>query len=93
MQILIENALILPEKEPAMVNGAPVHFARVQYLGGEMRCANPNKFSGMATEVRLDVSLRTSAQVFTRKATGATGAFVGLTVTAERIASATLAKK
>lgn len=92
MQIVLPQANIINDREPVLTAGIPVLWARVQYLGGEIRVPNPEKFTGAQSDVRLDVSLRTTANTFRNKESGYVSGSVAHQVKFERIASIAVKK-
>jgi len=94
MKLLIPDAIILcsaaPERD--FESKALVTMARVQYMGGEIRVANPNKLAGAAKDVEIEVRIETNAKGYKAKDTGQVGGFVSLEVRAVKLLAAKLAK-
>lgn len=62
-KLILPMAEIVPETSARMVNGNPTFFAKVLWLGGQTTCANPNKFSGLGSNVEVEVTVNTAAKV------------------------------
>lgn len=92
MELVIPQAIIISDKEPFMQNGAPVLYARVQYMGGEIRVPNPNKYNGPASDVRVACRLQDAAKVFRDRETKTVSGGIVREVKFEGITSAKLAK-
>lgn len=92
MQIVIPQGILTNDREPVLVNGIPVLYCRVAYLGGEIRVPNPEKIpNGTHSNVALDVRLQASGKTYRDKASGFVSGGVAHEVKFERVAS--VAKK
>jgi hypothetical protein len=69
MKIVIPDCIIQHNPVPQMVENAPVYWARVQYMGGEIRVQNPKKFDGTAKDVEIEIRLQAAGKTFRDKAT------------------------
>lgn len=69
MKIVIPDAIISHNPTPQMVDNAPVYWARVQYMGGEIRTPNPKKFDGPAKDVEIEVRLQAAGKTYRDKTT------------------------
>lgn len=92
MELVIPQANIISDREPVMVNNAPVLYARIQYMGGEIRVPNPNKFNGAASDVRVACRLQEAAKVYRDRDTKTVSGGIVREVKFEGITAAKLAK-
>lgn len=86
MFIVIPTAEIQNDREAVMTGGVPVLWARVLFMGGEIRVPNPEKFSGTHQDVKLQVRLQATANTFRNKESGYVSGMVAHQVRFERIA-------
>jgi hypothetical protein len=92
MKLVIPQAVIVHNATAQMKDGKPIFWARVQFMGGEIRTQNPKKFSGPAQDVEIAVTPRASAKAFHNKDTHQTSGFIALEIQGDEITSAKGAK-
>lgn len=79
MFIVLPSAIVLNDSKPYKAPGSEVFVAycRVQYMGGEIRCANPNKIpDGPVKDARILINLRPTAKAYGANETRSAGAIV-----------------
>lgn len=91
MKLVIPDGIIYQDR-PQVVDGKPVAYARVQYMGGEIRVANPGKFDGAFKDAEIECRLEDSVRTYTKKDTGAVGGFAAKEARFIRIVSAKVVK-
>lgn len=92
MKLVLPQAVIIHNPEPQMVGNAPIFWARVQYLGGELRTPNPNKFNGNASDVEIEVRLQAAGKTFANRETKQVSGGIALELKCVGILAAKLTK-
>lgn len=94
-KLVIPEGIIICSQAPEKMYGLGdqlIFTGRVQFMGGEYRCANPNKLNGPAKDIEIEVDIRDSAKAYGANATRSAGALITKEISFRGILSAKLAK-
>jgi hypothetical protein len=94
-KLTIPEGIVICSNGPEKLYGhdALVFTGRVQFMGGEYRAANPNKFNGAAKDIEILVDIRDTAKSYGANAAGRqAGALITKEISFVSIIGAKLAK-